>query len=358
MKQTERVRIKDIAELAGVSVGTVDRVLHGRSGVSESSRKKVEEILKQLDYQPNMYASALASNKKYTFACLLPMHNEGDYWDDVENGMWQARKVFSDFQISLVTEYYDQYEFGSFVEASRRLNSYNPDGYIISPTIESETEQVTNQLKKDEIPFVFIDSNIARLKPLSFYGQNAKHSGYFAAHMMKLLLKNENELVIFRQINEGRLGSNQQLRREEGFYAYMKEHYPHLRMWDLNLYAKKPGEDEKILDKFFKEHPDVKCGITFNSKAYIIGEYMLRQGRHDFHLMGYDLLRRNVTCLKEGLIDFIIAQQPTQQGYNSVESLCNHLILKKTVKECNYMPITLLSIENIDFYLDAHSNNN
>ena len=59
----ERVRIKDIAKMADVSVGTVDRVIHGRSGVSESSRKRVEEILKQLDYQPNMYASALASNK-------------------------------------------------------------------------------------------------------------------------------------------------------------------------------------------------------------------------------------------------------------------------------------------------------
>ena len=58
----ERVRIKDIAKMADVSVGTVDRVIHGRSGVSESSRKRVEEILKQLDYQPNMYASALTSH--------------------------------------------------------------------------------------------------------------------------------------------------------------------------------------------------------------------------------------------------------------------------------------------------------
>ena len=46
----ERIRIKDIAKMADVSVGTVDRVIHGRSGVSEASRKRVEEILKQLDY--------------------------------------------------------------------------------------------------------------------------------------------------------------------------------------------------------------------------------------------------------------------------------------------------------------------
>ena len=56
----ERIRIKDIARLAEVSVGTVDRVLHGRPGVSENSKKRVEKILNELNYQPNMYASALA----------------------------------------------------------------------------------------------------------------------------------------------------------------------------------------------------------------------------------------------------------------------------------------------------------
>ena len=97
----ERVRIKDIAKMADVSVGTVDRVIHGRSGVSESSRKRVEEILKQLDYQPNMYASALASNKKYTFACLLPLHEKGEYWTDVETGIHNAVETYSDFNVAV-----------------------------------------------------------------------------------------------------------------------------------------------------------------------------------------------------------------------------------------------------------------
>ena len=87
--------------MADVSVGTVDRVIHGRSGVSESSRKRVEEILKQLDYQPNMYASALASNKKYAFACLLPLHEKGEYWTDVETGIHNAVETYSDFNVAV-----------------------------------------------------------------------------------------------------------------------------------------------------------------------------------------------------------------------------------------------------------------
>ena len=87
---------------------------------------------------------------------------------------------------------------------------------------------------------------------------------------------------------------------------------------------------------------------------YIIGEYLIGHNLKNFKLIGYDLLHRNVSCLKEGAVDFLIAQQPTTQGYSGIKSLCNHLIFKKEVKSCNYMPITLLSVENVDFYLDAH----
>lgn len=357
-KPNERIRIKDIASKAGVSVGTVDRVLHGRTGVSEASRQKVEEILRQLDYQPNMYASALASNKKYRFACLLPSHSKGEYWVDVEQGMKQAVEKFSDFHVSVDIDYYDQYEVGSFEAAGKRMLEKQPDGMIISPSIESETAMITEKLEASDIPYIFIDSNIERLHPLAFFAQNARQSGCFAARMMRMMMHDSKELVIFRQISKGRLGSNQQLKREEGFHEYIREHCPEITVHEVNLYAKRPGEDEAIIDDFVTKHPEVRYGITFNSKAYVIGEYMLKHKRDDFKLMGYDLLRRNVACLKENAIDFIIAQQPTTQGYNSVESLCNHLILKKTIKSVNYMPITLLSIENIDFYLDALTNNN
>lgn len=354
-KEQGRIRIKDIARQAGVSVGTIDRVLHGRSGVSAESRKKVEEVLKQLDYQPNMYASALASNKKYKFACFIPLHVSGEYWEDVEQGMAQAVSTYSDFNISLETFYYDQYVSGAFQAVGESVMQSLPDAVVLSPTGEDETALFVSQLQRAGIPYIFIDSNIPRLNPLAFYGQHARQSGYFAARILKLLSQESEEIVVFRQINEGHLGSNQQFYREAGFHSYMKEHHPDLKIHELNFYAKQPDENEPLLDHFFTSHPNVTCGITFNSKVYIIGEYMEKHRRKDFRLMGYDLLRRNVSCLKNGTVDFIIAQQPTLQGYNSIECLCNHLILKKKVKQYNYMPISLITVDNMDFYIDSHT---
>lgn len=349
-KLPERIRIKDIARLADVSVGTVDRVIHGRSGVSEASRKRVEEILKQLDYQPNMYASALASNKKYTFACLLPQHKEGEYWSDVEKGIYDAVTTYSDFHISADITYYDRYDFRSFTNAGRAIIEQQPDGVMFAPTTPQYSKELTDALQKLDIPYIYIDSNIQEIAPLAFFGQNSRQSGYFAARMLMLLAAGSKEIVIFREIHDGIVGSNQQERREIGFRQYMKEHHPDCSILELNFRAEDHTGNTQMLDDFFRVHPEVKNGITFNSKAYLIGEYLKLRAKKDFHLIGYDLLERNVACLKEGDISFLIAQQPELQGFNSIKTLCDHLIFKKEVTCINYMPIDLLTKETIDYY--------
>ncbi len=347
----ERIRIKDIAKMADVSVGTVDRVIHERSGVSESSRIRVEKILKQLDYQPNMYASVLASNKKYTFACLLPLHDEGEYWTEVKSGISDAIKTYSDFNVDVQLSYYDPYDYHSFAEASDEILESKPDGVMFAPTVPKYTKPFTDELKVHNIPYIYIDSNIKEEPGLSFFGQNSRRSGYFAARMLMLLAgKDVTEIVIFRKINEGIVGSNQQERREIGFREYMKEHHSDCRIWELDLHAKQNSEDTQMLDDFFRAHPHVKNGITFNSKVYIIGEYLQKRQKSDFNLIGYDLLQRNVDCLKQGSIYFLIAQQPSLQGFNGLKALCEHLILKKEIASENFMPIDLLTKENIDFY--------
>lgn len=354
-KLPERVRIKDIARLADVSVGTVDRVLHGRSGVSEASKKRVEEILKELDYQPNMYASALASNKKYIFCCLLPKHNKGEYWTDIERGIKKGVKAYSDFHLSVITTYYDPYDYESFIKESESIVDCNPDGVIVAPTTEMYTATFIEKLNEKNIPFIYIDSNIKNLPPLAFYGQNSRQSGYFAARMLMLLANGKEEIVIFKKIHQGIVGSNQQESREKGFKSYMQQHHPACTIKELNLNAEKESDDYEMINRFFSENPTLSTGITFNSKAYIIGDY-LAQNNKAFNLIGYDLLEPNVACLRNGTIAFLIAQQPELQGFEGIKTLCDYLIFKKEVKPINYMPIDLLSIENIDYYSNANEN--
>ena len=327
-----------------------DEVAAGEETVATTGKLSKEEILEKLNYQPNMYASALASNKKYTFICLLPEHLEGEYWTAVEIGIHEAIATYSDFNTSVKINYYDPYDYHSFVNVSEAILALQPDGVMVAPTAPQYTKGFTDQLQALDIPYIYIDSNIKEVPPLAFFGQNSRQSGYFAARMMMLLAREEKEIVIFRKIHEGIVGSNQQENREIGFRQYMKEHHPSCTILELDLHAERNDEDNEMLDEFFRTYPMVKNGITFNSKAYIVGEYLQSRGKKDFNLIGYDLLERNVTCLKEGSISFLIAQQPELQGANGIKALCDHLIFKKEVTRINYMPIDLLTVETIDYY--------
>ena len=146
---------------------------------------------------------------------------------------------------------------------------------LVAPTIPEITSQFIEQLQKKEIPYIFIDSNVPSLRPLASFGQKSDKRVFCRTHGNDAGRKAER-IVVFRQINEGRLGSNQQENREKGFRKYMQEHFPDCRIVELNLYAKRPDEDAILLQHFFNEHPQINCGITFNSKVYIVGEYLLK----------------------------------------------------------------------------------
>ena len=74
-KEFSNIRIVDIAKMAGVSVGTVDRVIHNRGRVSEENRKKVQAILEMVHYQQSDgtfiggLQKAISSSSDYSFFC-------------------------------------------------------------------------------------------------------------------------------------------------------------------------------------------------------------------------------------------------------------------------------------------------
>lgn len=76
--------------MAGVSAGTVDRVLHNRGDVSRASRDKVQKVLDEIDYHPNMFAIGLAAKKRYHIVCIIPYYIEHDYWHSVAAGIDRA----------------------------------------------------------------------------------------------------------------------------------------------------------------------------------------------------------------------------------------------------------------------------
>jgi LacI family transcriptional regulator len=348
---TEKIRIKDIAVRAGVSVGTVDRVLHDRPNVSPKALEKVKKALEEMDYKPNMYAAALAYNKSYNFYIVLPKHEQEAYWDEIEEGAQACADFRSDFGITLKFVYYERFNNAAFTRMVREFFTAKIDGVIIVPTTLEQTSRFTEKLTERQIPYVLLDSYMPDLKPLSFFGQDSFASGYFAAKMLMLIASKEKEIALMKQTRDGKVASKQQANRETGFRHYMVDHCPEIKITEVDLpLDEEHKEYDSILEKFFREHPKVHHCITFNSKAHLVGLFLQHTNRRNVQIMGYDMVPKNEECVRQGSISFLIAQHAYQQGYSSVDVLFNAIVMKRAVTPVNYMPIEILTKENVDFY--------
>ena len=352
--EDQNYTIKDIARMAGVSAGTVDRVLHNRGDVSSKSKAKVQKVLDEIHYQPNVFAIGLAAKKKYTFICLIPYYIEHDYWHSVVGGIERARQELRPFNVSVNYLCYHHGDKKSYQEACHTIRDSSVDAVLIAPNFREETIELTSYLQENKIAYAFVDFNMEEANALTYIGQDSYKSGYIAA---KILMRNYSlgegqELVLFLSNNKNNPAEIQMQRRLKGFMSYITEEYDNLTIHEVVLNKSNQENNQQTLDEFFQAPPKAVLGIVFNSRVYQLGEY-LRHAEHSMKgLIGYDLLKANVDLLKSGDVHYLIGQRPGLQGYCGVKALCDHVVFKKSVDSVKYMPIDILIKENIDFYFE------
>ena len=87
-KQNTAPTMKDVAKEAGVSLGTVSKVINGIP-VGDEYRKKVEQAIKTLDYHINAYAKGLKNNRTYTRSfCPICSTLSLVWWHTTSTGRW------------------------------------------------------------------------------------------------------------------------------------------------------------------------------------------------------------------------------------------------------------------------------
>lgn len=350
--EDQNYTIKDIARLAGVSAGTVDRVLHDRGDVSPKSRQKVQKVLDEINYQPNVFAIGLAAKKRYTITCVIPYYIEHDYWHTVASGIERAHRELRPFNVSIHFLYYVHGNRDSYQEVCQKVAEIQTDALLLAPNFRELTLTLLAQLNECHTPYVFIDFNMEEAHALKYIGQDSHKSGYIAA---KILMRNYAEgqdLVLFLSNNKENPAEIQMQRRLNGFMQHMAEEHDGMMIHDVILNKTDPEQNREVLDAFFRAHPQQMLGVVFNSRVYQVGNYLRESGRSMEGLIGYDLLKDNVSLLKSGEVTYLIGQRPELQGYCGVKALADHVVFKKSVAPIKYMPIDILMKENIDFYFE------
>jgi LacI family transcriptional regulator len=346
----ESVGVKEIARLAKVSLATVDRVLHNRTGVSETTRVKIQKIIERLNYRPNILARRLASGKVYRFAALIPaVSKETNYWQAPLNGIDRAESELSQYGIKVERFLFDQNDKKSFLAKAKMILKSNIDGVVMAPSFIEESIAFTNSCKELKIPYVFINSDIPAQESLCYIGPELFKSGYLAASLAGYFKQETKKILVVNIVKEI---DNQHhvIRKEEGFRTYFKEKKIQAEILEVNIRQTHDKAVEKSLTEVFSCHPGITSIFVTNSRVFSVARFLEKKGRKDVLLIGYDYIDENIQCLKNGRINFLICQKPEEQGYRGVMALYHHLILKIPIRSIDYMPIDIITRENYEFY--------
>lgn len=348
------IRISDIAKKAGVSAGTVDRVIHNRGRVSQENIVKVENAIEELKYKPNLLARSLVSRKGLNIIAILPVNKKGEYWNSIDIGISKAADNFEYNNMNLEKIYFDQYSKSSFIAAAETLKTKKDvNGVIIATQFNEQVIKLAKYLDEMQILYVFVDSEIEDCNNLAYFGLNAYDSGYLSAKLILDITPPNKYIVLIDFIMENGEKSTQAMKRGKGFVECFENEEQRNRLLFFDFHVDSTNMEIRF-GELFEEHPNIGGLITFSSRSFFVADYLNKKKIENVKMIGFDLIDKNLEHLKQGAISFLISQHPEKQGYESVKSLFEKVILKADIKKINYMPIDIITVNNIKYYQDIN----
>lgn len=348
----KNIRIKDIAQMAEVSMGTVDRVIHKRGKVSKSAYEKVMKVLDQIDYKPNLIAKTLSSSKTYQIAVLLPDAQKDPYWQKPIEGIIKAEKEFGQFGIQIHTFSFNSLEEQSFEKKAAEVLLSEPDGVLLAPILRNEALAFAAQCHAREIPVVCFNTYIEALHSASFIGQDLHQSGRLAAEL--ITSSGIYGTMIILNIAEKAQNSVHLYEKEQGFREFIGE-VQHNGTQVITCELDSPAHPgfEKMLDNVFQQYPSTQAIFVTTSRAYDIAQYLEKTGKTGITLVGYDLIEDNIPFIERKYIHAIIHQNAQQQSFLGVSYLTDLLVFKKEIPSRFNLPLHIITRENLHSYLQS-----
>ncbi|MCV9388762.1 LacI family DNA-binding transcriptional regulator [Reichenbachiella ulvae] len=349
MTDNNNIRIKDIAKLAGVSVGTVDRVIHKRGKVSEEVKEKIEKVLSETGYKPNLLARTLGSKKGIKIAVIMPNPEQDEYWALAFTGITQSLEDWSQYNLQIDNHFFDLFDSSSFREAAENALSQTPDGLVCAPIFHKETLEFFSQQNQDNIPYVLCNTFIKELSPISFIGQDLYQSGRLAGELISIGGTDKSHVAILH-IQENIENSMHLKAKEQGLRDILEPKY------EISSHDIKKMDPALIREQIEQILIDENLGgifVSTSSALHEVASILENMGRSDIRLIGYDLLEKNLSYLKRGVINFLINQNPKRMTLTGIGHLSNHLLFQKELPENELFPLEIISRENMETYLNS-----
>ncbi len=320
--------IREIADALGTSIGTVDRALHDRGGVSARTKARVLRMAEQLGYKPNIAARSLKLNRKLRIAAVLP-GEIACFFNPLRSGIRAAAEETRGLQVTL--DFYEYPRLGSGdLGLLKSVAAKEYDGILFTPGHPRELAPLIRQVVRQGTAMLCVASDAPGSERIASVAVDAYTSGALAAELLSHKLQAPSRVATIT----GELAIFDHAEKLRGFAATLAMLAPHLTLLPVVESHEIPQDAYRQTAALFKSkaRPDGIYISTANSLPVLKAlEEQKLLGR--MHIIATDLFHELIPLLDSGKVLATLYQRPYAQGKIAFEMLIDYLLEKnKPVK--------------------------
>lgn len=319
--ESNSVGIKTIAKALDISIGTVDRALHGRRGVSEKTKARVLQMAEQMGYKPNLAAQALKLNRRMSIGVVLPRHISY-FFDPLRAGIRAAAATAIGSQVSLEFHEYPRIGMGD-IDALEAAYARKYDGIIFLPGNIQKFSPLIRKISRSGTAMMCVGSDAPDTGRTCSVSTHAYVSGAIAAELLGHKLPRKANVAILT----GELSTLDHAEKLSGFAATLAVQAPHLTLLPTLEGHEKPKEAYRQALTLMrrKDRPDGLYLSTANSMAVLDAlEELGLLGK--VQVIATDLYQELITLIKADKVLATLYQRPFTQGKLAFENLVAYLM--------------------------------
>ena len=315
------VGIKDIAQALGISIGTVNRALHGRSDISPLTRARVLKKAQQLGYRPNLAAQSLKLNRRLRIGAYFPLQI-ASFSDSLRSGVQAAASAAMGVNVDLVFRTFPRLGEGD-VELLSADAAQKFDGILVVPGNPGRIEPPLRALARKGVAVVCVASDAPRSERVASIAVDAHASGAIAAELFSRTITKAGQLATIT----GELVTLDHAEKLRGFAANLALYAPHLTLLPAIESHENPREAYRQAKSLLSRKP-YPLGIylsTANSVPVLRAlEEMNLSGA--VQIIATDIFPELIPYIESGKVLAKLHQRLFTQGKTALELLVRYLL--------------------------------
>jgi LacI family transcriptional regulator len=310
--------MKQIAGAVGVSIGTVERALNDKYGVSPATKARVLEAAKVLGYSPNLAARTLRAGRRLRIAVQLP-RQVALFWDALREGIREAAALSG---TALQVDFQSYPRLGEDdVPLFERALADGVDGLIIAPGDPAALAPHLEAAARREIPVVCVVTDAPASPRLASVSADSFTVGALAGELLGRLLPGRGDVGFFT----GWLGTQDHAQKFHGFVSSVSRINTGLTLGPI-VEARDEEEADRRTREVLRAYPNLKGLYVSTSNSIPILRAAQELGDlARLTVVTTDLFPELADWIRSGRVAATVYQRPVTQGRIALHSLVRYL---------------------------------